>query len=346
MATVKLAYVHSYGDRHGKQRYYYRRAGRRFALTGRPGDPEFMRAYEDAAAKFSQPEPASTKAAPGTFDALAVAYYRSPQFLSTSAQTQRTYRFAIEKWREKHGAKRVVHLERRHVLEHLAARFDNGGPEAANQLRKVLRILCRFAMDNEWRRDDPTVGVRKYKPKGEGFTPWSENDIAKFLKQWGAGTRERLALCLLLYLGQRRGDTVRMGRQHRTGDMIRVTQSKTGTQLAIAMHPELKVVLDSLPDDNLTYLTTMFGKPFTAAGFGNWFRDVCNAAGLRDRSAHGLRKSAARRLAEAGCTTKEIAAITGHKSLTEVERYTASADQERMAREAISKLLAAGTRNP
>lgn len=343
MASVKLGYIHSYKDRHGRQRYYYRREGRQLPLPGRPGEPEFMRAYEGAAASFSKRAELNTAVAKGTFDALAIAYYRSPQFLSTSAATRRTYRFAIDKWRKKHGSKRVTHLERRHVLEHLAARFDDGGPEAANQLRKVLKILCRFAIDNNWRRDDPTVGVRKYKPKGEGFTPWSEEDIAKFLKHWGAGTRERLALCLLLYLGQRRGDTVRMGRQHRIGDTIRITQSKTGTQLTIALHPELKFVLDTLPIDNLTYLTTMWGKPFSAAGFGNWFRDVCDAAGLKGLSAHGLRKSAARRLADAGCSTKQIAAITGHKSLTEVERYTASADQEHLAREAISRLLAAGT---
>lgn len=162
------------------------------------------------------------------------------------------------------------------------------------------------------------------------------------MERWGVGTRERLALCLLIYLGQRRGDTVRMGRQHRNGDTIRVTQSKTGAQLTISIHPELKAVLDNLPNDNLTYLTTMWGKPFTAAGFGNWFRDTCDDAGLKGLSAHGLRKSAARRLAEAGCSTKQIAAITGHKTLGEVERYTASADQEMMAREAISRLILAG----
>lgn len=339
MATIELSYVHGYRDRHGKQRYYYRRAGRRIPLAGRPGEPEFMRAYQDAAANFTTDPPSNNRATPGTFDALAVAYYRSPQFLSLSPQSQRTYRFAIDRWRSDHGAKRVTHLERRHVMEHLAARFDASGPDAANQLRKVLRILCKFALENDWRRDDPTNGIHKYKPKGEGFAPWSEGDIAAYLERWTAGTRERLALCLLLYLGQRRGDTVRMGRQHRTGDMIRVTQSKTGTQLAIALHPELKAVLDELPNNNLTYLTTAFGKPFTPAGFGNWFRDACDAAGLKNRSAHGLRKAAARRLAEAACTTKQIAAITGHKSLSEVERYTASADQERMAREAISRLI-------
>ena len=72
----------------------------------------------------------------------------------------------------------------------------------------------------------------------------------------------------------------------------------------------------------MTFLTTQFGKPFTAAGFGNWFLEQRNDAGLPHCSAHGLRKAAARRLAEAGCTEHEIAAITGHASLREVARYT------------------------
>lgn len=117
-----------------------------------------------------------------------------------------------------------------------------------------------------------------------------------------------------------------------------MTQSKTSVRLAIPLHPELRSVLEETPRENLTFLTTAWGKPFTAAGFGNWFRDVCNDAGLKDRSAHGLRKAAARRLAEAGCSPLQIGAITGHKTLKEVSRYTAAADQERMARDAIDKI--------
>jgi hypothetical protein len=48
------------------------------------------------------------------------------------------------------------------------------------------------------------------------------------------------------------------------------------------------------------------GKPFTAAGFGNWFREQCNAACLPHCSFHGLRKAASVRLAEAGCTPHEM----------------------------------------
>ena len=64
-----------------------------------------------------------------------------------------------------------------------------------------------------------------------------------------------------------------------------------------------------------------------------------DAAGLPARCVtHGLRKAAARRLAEAGCSANEIASITGHVTLEEVARYTRAADQKKLAREAMSKL--------
>jgi integrase len=90
---------------------------------------------------------------------------------------------------------------------------------------------------------------------------------------------------------------------------------------------------------NLTFLTTRGGSPFTPAGFTNWFREVCDEAGLpKGTSAHGLRKAACRRLAEAGCSANVIAAISGHRSLSEVQRYTAAADQLRMAREGMEAM--------
>ena len=106
----------------------------------------------------------------------------------------------------------------------------------------------------------------------------------------------------------------------------------------IPVHPILQAILDDAPKDNMTFLTTQFGKPFTSNGFGNWFRDQCNAAGLPQCSAHGLRKAAARRLAEAGCTAHEIASITGHASLKQVAHYTKAADQGRLASAAMEKV--------
>jgi len=277
--------------------------------------------------------------AANSIDGVAASYYRSPNFLSLKKSTQTTYRREIERWREKHGAKSIARLERRHIKEQMTERFENGGPEAANNLLRVIRLLCGYAVELDLRRDNPALGIKKFRMRGDGFVTWSEDDIAKYLKRWPAGSRQRLALVLLLYTGQRRGDVTRMGRQHVTGDAIRVTQGKTGAQLAIPMHAELKVVLEALPRDGLTFLTTQYGKPFKdGASFGNQFREWCDKAGLPKRSAHGLRKSAAVRLVEAGCTTKEVQAITGHASLREVERYTKAAEQEKLARSAIARL--------
>src|SRR5215470_4234677 len=46
MARIRLLYVKSYLDRHGKVRHYFRRRGYpTVALPGVPGSPEFMEAY-------------------------------------------------------------------------------------------------------------------------------------------------------------------------------------------------------------------------------------------------------------------------------------------------------------
>ena len=135
-----------------------------------------------------------------------------------------------------------------------------------------------------------------------------------------------------------------MGRQHVRDGVMTITQLKRGrdqepTTLEIPIHPALQTLLNRLPKDNLTFLMTEFGKPMSPFGFSNWFADCAKKAGLPPRSSpHGLRKAAARRLAEAGCSALQIAAITGHASLREVERYTKSASQGRLARLAINAL--------
>jgi integrase len=153
------------------------------------------------------------------------------------------------------------------------------------------------------------------------------------------GSRARLALALLLYTGQRRSDVVRMGRQHVRDGLLHVRQQKTAVELVIPVHSDLAELVAGATD-RLTFLVNDWGRPFTVGSFSNWFRAQCDMANLRHCSAHGLRKAAARRLAEAGCTEHEIAAITGHASLREVARYTRAADQRRLADAAMRKAKA------
>jgi integrase len=131
-----------------------------------------------------------------------------------------------------------------------------------------------------------------------------------------------------------------MGRQHVHEGVLSVRQNKTGVALKIPVHPELRATLDATPSEHLTFLTTAAGRPFTSDTFGHWFREMCDEAGLHGLSAHGLRKAACRRLAEAGCTAHEIMSISGHLSLKEVQHYTIAAEQARMAKAAMEKVRA------
>lgn len=336
-------FVQGFVDRHGKARFYFRRAGFKSApLPGLPWSPEFMAAYEAAIA--GQPLVlADGRVTPGTIRALAVSYYNSVAFRTMKASTQSVYRNIIDRFCEetdkqgqKHGDKRAVTLQRAHIVKLMAVRAEK--PESANGLRKALRAMMKHAVETGLRADDPTRDVRAVRVKSDGFHSWTDAEIAQFEKCHAVGSRARLALALLLYTGQRRSDVVRMGRQHIRDGSLNVRQVKTGAELAIPVHPDLNAIMAATAAGHLTFLTTQFGQPFTPAGFGNWFREKCDDAGLKHCTAHGLRKAAARRLAEAGCTEHEIAAITGHASLREITRYTKAADQKRLAVAAIGKV--------
>ncbi len=214
-----------------------------------------------------------------------------------------------------------------------------GTPAAANNFLRMLRMLMAFAVSHGIRRDDPTEGVEWIRQESEGFHTWTEEEITQFEERWPIGTRARLSFALHLYTGQRRSDVVRMTWRDIANGFLKVKQQKTGVKLEIPIHPNLQAILDAAPREHISILTTANGAPFAVAGYGNWFREVTRKAGLPERcAAHGLRKAAARRLAEAGCSSPEIGAVTGHRTLKEIERYIAAASQAKLAGAAISKL--------
>ena len=214
-------------------------------------------------------------------------------------------------WVDLWGDHRIEHLQRKHVIGWVAEKAET--PAAAREFLKALRRLMAYLVSIGEIEADPTAGVKPPKLRTVEIHTWSETEIAQYRQRHAIGTTARLALELLLGTGQRRSDVVRMGRQHRRGDLLHIVQQKTGWSGDIPISPELAGVLDALPATNLTFLVTTAGAPFSAEGFGEAFRQWCNAAELpRECSSHGLRKAACRRLAEAGASVHEIAAISGH----------------------------------
>jgi integrase len=273
----------------------------------------------------------------GTINALVVALYSSTEFQGWSPETQRTRRNILERFRAEHGDKTVANLQSKHVADMIAGKAAT--PAAARNFKKTLAALMKFAVIQGMRNDNPVTAVSAPRIRGGGFVTWTEEHIAQFEVRHPIGTRARLAFGLLLYSAQRRGDVIRMGRQHIRNGLLAVRQNKTGTVLQIPVHPALQAILDANQGDHLTFLVTSLGKPFTSAGFGNLFRSWCNEAGVPPQlSAHGLRKAACRRLAEAGCSANQIMAISGHRSLSEAEKYVRAADQVRLARAAMATI--------
>jgi integrase len=218
-----------------------------------------------------------------------------------------------------------------------------GFPEAANGRVKAIRAAFSWASSTEVNiiQVNPARDVSYFKSDNpEGHHTWSVEEVERFEKRHPLGTKPHLALAILLYTGQRRGDIVQFGRQHEKDGWLKFTQQKNRDRkpihLEIPIRPELRTVLDASPTGDLVYLVTDFNKPFTDNGFGNWFRDRCIEAGVPGR-AHGLRKACATRLAEHGATAHEIMAITGHKTLKEVDRYTQAANQKRLAESASKR---------
>jgi len=346
---IRLKFVQCWVDKRNggaKARYYFRRPGfKQIPLPGLPGSVEFMEAYQAALAmQLPRPMIGASRTKVGSISALVVTYLSSPEFLARPKATQSTYRNILERFRREHGDKPVALLTRQHLNAILAQKVKT--PAAANHWLRLVKVLMQLAVDEGYRPDNPTTGIKRIKNKTDGFHTWTEEEIAQFEAHHPLGSKARLALGLLLYTAQRRSDVVRMGRQHVRGGVVHVRQQKTGAMLAIPMHPNLATIIDATPNDHLTYLTTSFGKPFTAAGFGNYFRECCNEAALpKHCAAHGLRKAACRRLAEAGCSANVIASISGHTSLSEVARYTKAADQKRMARDGMAAITRTKTVN-
>jgi integrase len=281
----------------------------------------------------------ASRTIPGSVNALIVSYYRSPEFRGLKASTQTVRRNIVEAFRREHGDKPLARLERDHIRNIIGAKAET--PEAANNLLKTLRLLLNYAVDIGMIAGNAAIGVKRFKSRGEGFHTWGEDEVAQFEAAYAIGTQERLAFALLVYTAQRVADVARMGWQHIRSERIAVRQQKTETPLLLPLHPELARVLTSVPRSNLTFLVTERGAAFSAAGLSNWFGKRCRAAGLVHCTAHGLRKVACKRMADAGCTVHEIAAVSGHRSLKEVERYTREFDQARLAGQALQRQLRA-----
>lgn len=332
MASIDLKYVKAYRDRHLTMRYYFRRNGKTLGkLPGAPGSAEFMAAYEGF---MGHKVPARVKE--GTFGRLVTEYYASVEFANLKPNTKSLYKQALEPLAAKYGDRPGATLDQeavRKILQKIGAER----PGMANLTRAVMRLLMTYAVATGWRKDNPVIGIRRY--KGGTRHTWTDAELSQFEAFWPLGTRQRLGYALLLYTAQRVGDVMKMQRTDIVDGRIRVEQQKTGAKLEIPIAPELADAMKAGPTCLRFLIGNAVGGQMKGEALTMMMRKAVAKAGLDPRcKAHGLRKAAMRRLAEDGATDKEMASVSGHKSLKEIERYTEAANQTKLADAALGKL--------
>jgi integrase len=344
MTLVRFRYITTDRDRHGNLRYYFRRPGKpKVRLRGLPGSEEFMAAYKAALSEASQAK--SEK----TFEWLCARYYKSTDFRALEDSTQRRKRTVLDEIcnitgenGRRLGLAPYASMKKIHVRKLRDMVADT--PEAANFRLKHISALFNWAIRNDLASVNPAEKLEKLGGSADGFYTWTEQDVEIFEAYWPVGSRQRLAMSVMLYLGVRRSDAVAIGKKHESKDGLSVTFSqfkgrkKSVKVLALPILPPLRRILNASALGAEMWLETSFGKPYSSNGFGNKFKRWCIEAGLPRCSCHGLRKIGAVRAAEAGASENELMAMFGWDDAKMARIYTRKAAQKKLAASGAAKL--------
>ena len=310
MTRPRPPYLQFLTTRHGKRVWYFhRRPGPRIRIRAEFGTPDFDAAYQ-AALNGERPA-GKANARVGSLEWLVARYRETPAWLSLSIATRRQRENIFKQVIAKAGGQPYNEINKSAVTQ---GRDRRGAtPAQARHFLDTLRGLFKWAEGAGFVKTDPTHGVAYPKQrKTQGFPVWTEDDLLKYEARWPLGTKERVWFAVLLYAGLRRGDAVRLGRQHvRDGvATIRTEKSQGDIELTIPLLPPLLDVLRAGPTGDLAFICGEGRKPLTKESFGNLFREACRQAGV-EKTAHGIRKAAATRAANNGATVAQLEAIFG-----------------------------------
>lgn len=341
MAQIPWKFVVKDVDRYGKVRWYFRRKGKpKVKLEGEPGEEPFALAYFAARDGTPIQKPGKKGARPGTFRYIVDRYLVSHEFKALDIEsTQPARERLLLKLVESIGDKPAV-IDPMTIRLSLKTRKNAAGKE----LLTALKGLYKFAIDEGLVQANPTLGVTHTRDKTDGFRTWTREDCEAFEKTWAHGTQARTAYAIGLYTAQRISDAIRIGRPHERNGWLTFTQKKNGKKnpvtVSIPIVPPLRRALNAWQGKGLTWLENGNGEPHSNEEmFRRKFRVWCQKAGVHPKCTfHGLRKAAAARMAETGCTPHQIMAVLGHTTHQQAATYTAKVNRAGLASDALKTL--------
>lgn len=335
----------------GRTYYYHRPTKTR--LLSEPGTAAFVeevRRLEEKAAKKAE--------LPGTFGALVSAYRASPEFSRLSESTKADYLKVLEYLRTAND-RPLDRITPPDVLKIRDKAFSDRKRRFTNYVLAVLSILFNWGMPRGITTTNPAEKVPKIeRPRkmAEANRAWKAIELDVVML--AASDELRVAIALAAFAGLRQGDVIRLPWSAYKGGIIESRQAKTGDPIWVPAHSELRTVLDEararLPDMAeklaqkgrpvpMTIVVGERGASFTEDGFRARFFKLIRELEKKEwvwpgLTFHGLRHTAATMMADAGCDTRDIQAVLGHRTAAMSEHYAKEADRKRRASAAITKL--------
>lgn len=340
-------YVSMFLDRHGKERCKFRKVGcKTYNFTHPYGTSAFTEEYRRCIDSIRCSEGvARTSPTYQSIDDLVTRYLQSGDFRRQAKQvTLSKNRAIIERFRTKYGQLSAVEVEFQHLDKIITGEREKrnngkrGGDFAAQKLRKELKRLFRYAVKLGWISRNPVEFVEPITTKSDGHHTWTEDEIVQFQAHWPLGTRQRLAMELMLWTAKRVDDARKLGPQHISRGELQTRDTKTGKPNSIPIAPQLRRAIDAIETMNLCFVVTNYGAPYSQKGLSQAFSKWCDDAGLNHCSAHGLRKAISRRMAESHATNPEMKSVTQHSGDAELAIYIRHASQRALASKTIKML--------
>lgn len=293
-----------------------------------PTHQKVLAAWAAEHARWQEMPPDTETPEAGTFAWGLDLYITGSDKWAGYSEGTRDSRLAIfKRYREEQGARPLKAITGDAIEAGLYAKGGFGAVNEYKALKPLFEHLFRLKVIPK----NPLVGIQVDKPKTDGFPVADADDIAAFQECWPVGTRERLIFDLGLYTGAARVDLAKLGRKNISGDLLVYERQKSKVTARVPLTTELSSVIERTPDIAPAFILTSRGKPFKAASLGNEFGEAARKAGIVSRL-HGLRRAFCIYWAENNATTHQIAAMAGHISLSEVERYTRAADRDRIVK--------------
>jgi integrase len=341
MSRPRPPHLQRHKTRHGKFVWYFQiGSGPLVRIKHDFGTPEFDKAYQEIATSYGRTIVPKIRAATGTLEWAWLSYKDSGAWKGLSKPTRRQRENIMKNVLAEEGTAtaKITDIDEQTIRDGVERRMHT--PFQAKNWLQTIRGLFEWLVESKKLKVDPTANVSVKKPKTRGFLEWTDQDIEKYEKRWLLGTRERVMLDVYCYTGLRRGDAARVGPQHVYGNTISMPTEKSqgNTVVHLPLLDVLKRTLAAGPTGKESFICKIDGMPYTKESLGNTFKDACVAAGVLDKSAHGLRKAAATRAADNGATAHELMAIFGWIDIKEAEIYTRAADCKRLAKHAMMKL--------